>query len=144
MSLDTAPIEEDILAVLRTGTPLRWFDGEAPDDASLPVTNGLFPPYGVVYFGGPVRAAGDHGIVSSRHDTHIVYCTVQINAARSSEAKLVKDQAVNLLAGHKPPDAGEMILEGGVGYSRNATNNELPTVYVREVAFTMRSNLAWD
>jgi len=141
MSLATAPIEDDILAVLRT-TVFQVFDSEAPEDSVIPVTNGLFSPYLSVYFGGPISAPGDKHLTSNRNDTTIVTCTVQVNAARSSEAKSVKDIVVNLLTGHTPPDAGSMTLEGGMGYSKASTIDR-PTVYIRELAFSMRANLTF-
>lgn len=143
MSTDTAPIEADILAVLRAGTNIEWHDSEMPEDSTLVVTNGLFSPYGVVYFGGPVRTGTDRSLVSTRHDLNQMYCTVQINAPRAAEAKLLKDAAVDLLNGYRPPEAGELSLEGGMGYSRNSSSNELPTVYVREIGFSCVMNLAW-
>lgn len=144
MSLETAPIEEAIESRLDANMAQQIFNSEAPEDAELAIVNGLFKPYLVLYFGGPVRAQGDHHIVSTRHDTTIFYCTVQVNAARYTEARDIKDRVVELLTGFRPPNAGEMILEGGMGYSRNAGSKELPTVYVRETAFTMRANLSFD
>jgi len=122
MSLATAPIEDDILAVLRT-TVFQVFDSEAPEDSVIPVTNGLFSPYLSVYFGGPTSAPGDKHLTSTRNDTTIVTCTVQVNAARSS-------------------DAGSMTLEGGMGYSKASTIDR-PTVYIRELAFSMRANMTF-
>ena len=72
-----------------------------------------------------------------------MYCTLQINAPRAAEAKLLKDTAVDLLNGYRAPEAGELTLEGGMGYSRNSGSNELPTVYVREIGFSCVMNLVW-
>jgi hypothetical protein len=142
MSLDSTPAELAILTRLNTLAP-EFYDSEVPDEVQIVVTDGLFKPYGVVYFGGPLRDSRDHHITSTRNDTTVLYCTVQVIAARASEARTVRNQVVQLMAGYRPPDCGEMILEGGMSYSR-AADNELPQHYLREVAFSMRSNLSWN
>lgn len=140
MSLGTAPIQDDIIARLRANLPLDVYDAEVPDTKSLPTSNTLVKPYIVVYFSEPVRAAVGRGIVSSRLDTNRAGLTVQVVAPRSVDARKYADSVKNILAGYKPPDAGELILEGGAA-ADNGTANASPTAFSRYVAFSFFCNL---
>lgn len=134
MSLETAPLEDDIKATVQAVTP-RVFVSEIPDDLATPAF-----PYVVIYFGGPVRSARDHHISSTRNDTTIGYCTVQVVSETDTSARDVNDRIRNALVGHRPPDCGEMVLEGGIARS-NGNNEVKPTRYYRETGYSYRSNL---
>lgn len=143
MALSTAAFRADVLARIRTANPnAQVFESEVPEDADIPYPNGLFSPFYVVYFGGPIRAARDRGLVSTRNDTTIVYCTVEVYAPKASTAALLKDRLVDLITGFTPTDCGEMTLEGGLAYSR-ASNTVRPTQYIDSTSWTTRSNLSW-
>lgn len=134
MSLHTAPAENDIKATIEVVTP-RVFVSEVPGDLPTPAY-----PYVVIYFGGPIRSGGDHHITSTRNDTTIGYCTVQVVSETDTSARDVNDRIRNALVGHRPPDCGEMILETGAARS-NGTNEVKPTKYYRETGYSYRSNL---
>lgn len=137
MSLDTAPLENDIKARVQTVTP-RVYISEVPSDTPTPDM-----PYVVIYFGGPIRGARDHHITSSRNDTMIGYCTVRVTSSTDTSARDVNNAIRNALAGHIPPDCGEMIVEGGLTYS-NGTSTVKPSSYFRETGYTYRTNLSWN
>lgn len=134
MTLNTAPAEDDIKATVQAVTP-RVFITEVPSDVPTPAM-----PYVVIYFGGPIRAASDHHITSTRADTTIGYCTVQVVSETDTSARDVNNRILNALVGHRPPDCGEMVLETGAARS-NGTNEVKPTRYYRETGYSYRSNL---
>lgn len=142
MSLATSPIQDSILARLRS-LPLEVYDTEVPDETQLLTSNGLLRPYAVIYFSEPVRAAVSRGIVSTTRDLHRAGCTVQIVAPRSEDARSWADDVKLLLAGFKPEDASEMVLEGGAA-ANNGTATTRPTQYSRYVAFSFYTNLITD
>jgi hypothetical protein len=135
--LDTGPLEDDIEAVVRTVCSRVWVS-EIPDDVPTPQT-----PYIIIYFGGPIRSAADHHITSTRNDTMIGYCTVQVVSKTDKSARDVNNLVRNALVGHRPPDAGEMVSEGGLAYSRG-NNDVTPTKYYRETGYSYRTNLQWS
>lgn len=136
MALDTGPLEDDIEAVVSSVISRVWVS-EVPSDIPTPQM-----PYAIIFFGGPVRSASDHHITSTRNDTGIGYCTVQIISKTDKSARDVNNRVRNALVGHRPPDAGEMASEGGLSYSRG-TNDVKPTTYYRETGYSYRTNLSW-
>jgi hypothetical protein len=137
MSLATAPLEDDIVSIVSAILP-RVYVSQVPADVPTPQV-----PYIVLYFGGPIRTAGDHHITSTRNDTTMGFCTVQVISETDTSARDVNDRVRDALVGHRPPDAGEMVLENGLSYSRG--NNEVtPTKYYRESGYSFRSNLQWS
>jgi hypothetical protein len=134
MTLITGPYEDDIKATVQ-GVISRVFISEVPGDLPTPAF-----PYVVIYFGGPIRSGRDHHITSTRNDTTISYCTVQVVSETDTSARDVNDRIRNALVGHRPPDCGEMVLEGGLARS-NGTNEVKPTRYYRETGYSFRSNL---
>lgn len=137
MALETKPAEDAILARLKQIHP-RWWAVEVPPGTPTPAV-----PYGIVYFGGPIRAAGDHHITSVKNDTQIGYCTVQTVSSTYESARAVNDRVRKELTGFIPPDCGEMIPEGSMTYARG-TDDVAPTKYYRETGFTYRTNLSWN
>lgn len=141
MALSSAPFRDAVKARLEANFPnVDVYVSEVPEDSDINWNNGLFSPYLVIFFGGPIRSARDRGIVSTRNDTTILYCTVEVYAPVFSTAGLLKDKVVDVLTGFRPPDCGEMVLEGGLAYSK-ASNDVRPTQYVDSTAFTTRGNL---
>ena len=122
---------------------LAVYHAQVPEYEDLPRSNGVMLPFLVVYNGGPVHGSGSHHIVGTRNDTTVLFWTVSVYAARASEAELYKGKVVNLLAGFRPTDTGELVLTGGMAYSR-ASNTVRPTLYIEEVSFNARSNLSWN
>lgn len=141
MSLATAPIEDAILAQLKTMAQ-DVYDNEVEDAKHLrKAPDGTILPYMNVYFGGPREAAGGRGIVNSSLNTNIAYCTVQINGVRMGDVRRVKDIVLNKMVGFFPhTDAGQISLEGSVTY-RKASTTTLPTLYIYEIAFSYYCNL---
>lgn len=136
MTLDTTPLEEDIEATVRSVISRVWIS-EIPADVVTPQM-----PYAMIYFGGPIRSAADHHITSTRNDTNIGYCTVQIVSSTNDSARDVNNRVRNALVGHRPPDCGEMALEGGLTYSYGSDIVK-PTKYYRETGYSYRTNLQW-
>lgn len=144
MSLDAKPFRDAVKARLEANfTNTDVYTSEVPEDGDINWNNGLFSPYLVVFFGGPIRSARDKGIVSTRFDTTILYCTVEVYAPVADTAAFLKDKVVDVLTGFRPPDCGEMVLEGGLAYSK-ASNEVRPTQYIDSTAFTTRGNLTMD
>lgn len=143
MALDPGPAWADVISVLDVALPVIVYDSQAPEDTDLVLTNGLFNPFVVVYSGGPIRSGTDHHITGTRNDTTVLYWTVAVYAPTPAVTDLITGQIINLLTGYKPPDCGEMMLEGGLSYKRGL-NAVRPTQYVRETGFTARSNLSWN
>lgn len=143
MAIDPSAAWADVIEYLDNNLPLTVYDSIVPEDADIVLTNGLFNPFVVVYSGGPIRSGTDHHISGSRNDTTVLYWTIAVYAPTADVPGVVAGQILNLLAGYKPPDCGEMLLEGGLSYSRGS-NTVRPTQYVREIAFNARSNLSWN
>lgn len=142
MTLKTTGFETYVVDRIKAAYPnLPVYDSEVPEDSAIKYANGLFSPFVVVYFGGPIRAARDRGIVSTRNDSTILYCTVEAYAPTSDTARVVRDNMIDLLTGSFPPDCGELSLEGGFSYSR-ASATVRPTQYIRSLAFSTRGNLS--
>lgn len=143
MALNPGPAWADVKARLESGLPLTVYDAQAPEDADIVLTNGLFNPFLVLYSGGPIRSGTDHHLVGSRNDTTVLYWTIAVYAPTPDVTDLIVGQILDLMTGYKPPDCGEMLLEGGLSYKRGL-NAVRPTQYVREIAYNARSNLSWN
>ena len=142
--LDPSPTFEDIKAKLESVVaPLKVYVAEVPEDRDIPVSNGKPLPFVAIYFGGPVRAARDKHITSTRNDTTILWVTIQAYAPRADIARVYKGQIIQELTGYRPVDGGEMTLSGGNTDTR-ASNEVRPTQYLEEVVFQVRSNLSWN
>lgn len=136
MSLDTTLAEADIVVRLKTITP-RVYVTEVPDNVT-PVY-----PLIVIYFGDPVRIATDKGIVSTRNDTLRGFAVIQVQAPTDTVARDIKNKVRVSMPGYRPTDCGEMVLEGGYGYSKAATSVK-PTIYYREVGMSWLTNLSYN
>ena len=134
--VDTSSTEADILTRLRSKFPRVYPEG-VPDETPTPAM-----PYVLVYFTTPRRAAGDHHIVSSRHDTNTLGVTVKVVSLTYESARAAMGTVLDSLTGYRPTNSGEMILEGGSSYTPTGSGVK-PTAYSREVAFTVKTNLAW-
>ena len=136
MSLDTTAAEAAIIARLAT-TLSRVYVTEVPDNVT-PVY-----PLIVVYFGDPVRIGTDRGIVSTRNDTQRGFAVIQVQAPTDDAARIIKNKIRVSMVGYRPTDCGEMVLEGGYGYSKAATGVK-PTIYYREVGMSWLTNLSYN
>lgn len=142
MALTTYPFRTDVLNRLGQ-LPQKVYADQVPEDKEINWQDGLFDPFTVVFFGGPVRSAVDHHLTGTRNDTTLLYVTIEVNAPRADVAALIKDQIIDLLTGFRPTDCGEMVLEGGGQFSRSS-NDTRPTVYIASTAFITRGNLSWN
>lgn len=142
MSADPTPVFDDVINRLRTQQPLPVFEDEVPEDTDLEVVNGVFRPFIVIYSGGPIRAGSDHHLVSSKYDTTILYWTMEVYAPVASDAKRICGSLIPIFAAYRPVNSGEMMLEGGMTYSR-ASNTVRPTQYIKSIGWSARSNLSW-
>lgn len=131
--IDTTQTEASIIAQIKTvfsrvyiSEPLAGTD---PGD-----------PFVVVYFGDPIRAAGDHHLTTARYDTMIGYLTVQVASRTDTAANAVKNRIKSALVGFRPFDSGEIVAEGGVSRSRSAIES-VPQMYYRENGYSYRTNL---
>jgi len=136
MSLDTTQAEAAIVARLVTVLS-RVYVTEVPDSVT-PVY-----PLVVIYFGDPVRIGTDRGIVSTRNDTQRGFAVIQVQAPTDAAARDIKNKIRVSMVGYRPTDCGEMVLEGGYGYSKAATTVK-PTIYYREVGMSWLTNLSYN
>src|SRR5690625_5299536 len=144
MALTMSQSSEAILARLRDNTPVPVYDTE--DESLLPSNEaGLFQPYYVVYFGGPVRTTnpGSRGIVNPSHDVHILWCTVRCTAPTTGSRNALVDDALRLLTGSRPPISCIIVLRGGIDYT--VVNTTTPPVrYFKRITWQYRTNLEFD
>jgi len=136
MSLDTTQAEAAIVARL-SAVLSRVYVTEVPDSVA-PVY-----PLVVIYFGDPVRTGTDRGIVSTRNDTQRGFAVIQVQAPTDAAARDIKNKIRVSMVGYRPTDCGEMVLEGGYGYSKAATTVK-PTIYYREVGMSWLTNLSYN
>ena len=136
MSLDTTQAEAAIVSRLITVLS-RVYVTEVPDSVT-PVY-----PLVVIYFGDPVRIGTDRGIVSTRNDTQRGFAVIQVQAPTDAAARDIKNKIRVSMVGYRPTDCGEMVLEGGYGYSKAATTVK-PTIYYREVGMSWLTNLSYN
>lgn len=129
-------VENSILDRLRENVLSRVVETENAADT------GIAMPFLVVSFGTPIRASGDHGLVSSRNDTKIGSVVVRVVSATAESARQVRDKVVYWLEGWSPENSGELLLEMGIG-TDNATPTTKPTRFYQTIGFTYRTNLAW-
>ena len=109
--------------------PYKVYRSEIPEDDALEYdARGTMKPFIVVEFGGPVRSARDHGIVSVRYDSHVVFLTVTAYAAKAADAEAIKGLFIDRLLGLKVDDTTELQLGGGMAYSRSS-NTIRPTQF---------------
>lgn len=140
MTLGITAQVEDIATLMKTNLVPTVYDTEIPPATTVAYTNGIMDPYYVVTFGGPVRASQGRGIVSTRNDVTMLYCTVSCVAPDITGRNYLVDAAIDLLTGYKPVDSGEMVLDGGLQYS-NAYADVRPVKYYKDLSFIFRSNL---
>lgn len=142
LALDPMPVYRQVEVVARSSSAAPIYVAEIPDDDALEYTpDGMLKPFVVLYFGGPIRSAGDHSLVSSRNDTTILYFTVECYAGREWDAVSLKGHFLDVLCGLTGDDFSELILNGSMSYSRSS-NKVRPTMYVETFALTCRSNLS--
>ena len=138
MSLDVTQTETEIEDRLKTIIP-RVYNTEVPAGID-PSPQGK--PYMVVFFGDPIRTAGDHHITSTRSDVLRGYFTVQVVGADFASVRAIRDRVKNALVGFRPFDSGEIVAEGGISYSRAASNGS-DVKYIRELGFSYKTNLTF-
>lgn len=144
LALNPYPVFRSIEALVKDAIPnTPVYISEIPEDKSLTydADTGLMNPFVVLFFGGPIRAASDHSLCSSRRDTTILYVTVSCFAARSWDAIELKGLLIDSLAGARGNDFSELITGGSLSFSRSS-NTVRPTQYIEEQSFTCRSNLS--
>lgn len=136
MTLDTTATEAAILARLRTILP-RFYDTKLPDNETPRY------PYGIVLFGEPQRTGTDRHVSGTRNDVQVGYVTVRVISTDVDSAKAIKNAVRDSLTGYRPPDSGEMGLEGGFGTSSASTETR-PTLFIRDTSFSYKTNLNWN
>lgn len=142
MSLNPEPAFADVDARLRTIIS-RVYDAEIPEDEATPTdAAGQMLPYIVAMTGGPIRSRRDRNLVTARRDGTILYWTIATYAPTASLARAYKGRVVDSLTGFRPTDCGELVLDGGMEFTR-ASNSYRPTVYINTVHFSTVSNLSW-
>lgn len=143
MGLNPTPVFRQIENKIKSLVQIPVYVAEIPPDDSLTYdgVTGLMNPFIVLYFGGPIRAAGDHHLNSSRADTTILYVTVECFGARAVDALDIKGLLIDELVDFQGDDFSALILGGSLQYSRSS-NTVRPTQYVEAQSFTTRSNLS--
>lgn len=140
MTLNTAATEDDITAKVRdlfASTPRVWVT-EVPDNVTTPAY-----PYAILYFGSPTRTATGRHITTTRWDLLRGFVTVQWVSTDDTSARAMDNKTRVSLTGYRPVDSGEMVLEGGMSYSRASTAVK-PTLYYRETGFSYVTNVTPD
>lgn len=134
MTLDTTETEEAILARCQSVLS-RFYDTEVPDGNATPTY-----PYGIVYFGEPVRMATGRSMCGTRNDVLRGVVRIQVLSSTAASLRPVINKLRNALIGWTPPDSGEMKSEGGTSFTRTFTGVK-PTEYVREIYVTYPTNM---
>ena len=140
--LDPTQAFNDIQDLLSTG-PWDVYADEVPEDGTINWKNGLFDPFVVVYFGGPIRSGTDRSLISTRYDSTVLTCTVEVYAPKAQDARSIKGKITDMLTGFRPTDCGELTIALTNQYSR-ASNNVRPTNYISAVGFSCVSNLSTE
>lgn len=140
--LDPTPAIEAVKTQLET-VGVSVHDTQVPDEWLNPTDNGIMLPFYVVQYGGPVRAAKGRNITTSRDHVNIMFLTIACMAAEPEAMKWLYGQALNALTGFRPPDSGELILEGGLSYSEGISTVK-PTRYLKTISYTFRTNLTLE
>lgn len=135
MSHDTTAYEAAVKARITAICP-RTYVTEVPDTTATPVY-----PYVILRWIEPVRTAFDHHMVSSLNDTTRGGLIVTVVSETDASANAVKNRIKGSLAGYRPPDCGEMVLEGGAGYS-TSNSEPKPTTYSRDLYLSFLTNLS--
>ncbi len=143
MAINPTPVFQAIEQHIKSTTDCAVHLSKIPEDESLTYDEdtGLVEPFIVMYFGGPIRAAGDHNLCDYRHDTTNIYITVDCYSGRYWDSQLLKGHTLEMLTGFKTDDSSPLCPGGGLNFDR-ASNAVRPTLYVASQSFTCRSNLS--
>ena len=143
LAIDPTPVFQAIEQHIRNNTNCAVHMSKIPEDKALTYdgSTGLVEPFIVLYFGGPIRAAGDHNLYDYRNDTTNLYVTVDCTSGRYWDSQLLKGHMLEMLTGFKTDDSSPLCPGGGLTYDR-ASNAVRPTLYVASQSFTCRSNLS--
>ena len=144
MSLDPT----DVFGKIRTKiegivgkTPV--YVSEIPPDEHVPVdSNGVMLPFVALFYGGPLRAARDRSLVTTRRDVSILFVTVEVYAPTQAIAMKLKGKLIGELTGFK--DGGNMseLTLSGMGLSRSRASNAIrQTQYIEAQSWQCLSNL---
>ena len=135
-------IYDDILARLETFVESATIVRSAMEGEELEASSGgLFPPYVVVTFGGPIESARDRHITNRRMNGLKSWVVATAVAPIDVDALRVKNQVIDALWGYIPTDAGEMILSGGTSQSTSSEQTR-PHKYLHTVMFEVNHNLS--
>ena len=136
-----ATSEASVLAKVATlGRPV--FDTEEPETVSLTYDKfGVFQPYHVLLFGGPIRSERDRSLCGAAQDPVIVALTAYSFAPNTTQLRTIHGELVDALTGFYPTASGEMTLQGGMNFSI-ASNTVRPTLYGRTTFFEFLTNLS--
>jgi len=139
--INPAPVFQAITEAIKSSVGYKVYVSEIPADDSLEYyDNGLMKPFAVLYFGGPVRASGDHHLNDSSKDTTILYVTVESYAGRAWDAVQAKGHLVEVITSLRGENYTKPVLTGSMSYSRSS-NTVRPTQYVESFSVTTYSNL---
>jgi len=89
----------------------------------------------------PIRTGTDHHMCGVRNDTLRAGVMVTAVSQDDTSARRLKNRITAALTGYRPPDCGEMMLEGGLSHS-TANTDPKPTTYSRMLAYTFMTNLS--
>ena len=91
MAINPTPVFQAIEQHIKSTTDCAVHLSKIPEDESLTYDEdtGLVEPFIVMYFGGPIRAAGDHNLCDYRHDTTSLYITVDCYSGRYWDSQLL-------------------------------------------------------
>lgn len=140
--LDPTDAFASMLAELRTSV-FSVYEDQPPEDADIDWNDGLFRPYLVASFGGPVRSARDRSLVTTRWDATILTFVVEAHAPTATAARQIQGEVIDLMTGFRATDCGELTLEM-VGRRTRASNSIRPTVHIAAVGFSCVSNLSTE
>lgn len=107
---------------------------------SYPEVAGVIQPHVVLNIGGPVESARGKGIVGTAKNPHILWCHVHCVALTVGEARDLKGDVIDALAGFDPTGSGEMVLRGGFDQTLRDTDNS-PVLFDEVARFEFTFNL---
>lgn len=128
--------------------PFKVWDSTLPEDESVELSaNGLFIPYGAIFFGQYYESAADRGLCAPGNNTMSSYINIVTIAPTPGAARKMKAEVIKLLCpkdgSWKPFDSSFLAPSGG-GTSSSSDTEILPTKYMSFTGFTFKTNLGAD
>jgi hypothetical protein len=139
--MSTSQVFNSILTQLESNVTSATIVRSAMEGDELAASSsGLFPPYAVVTFGGPIETSRGRNLVNRRMNLLRSWVVVTAVAPVDSDAMKVKDEVISALWGFSPTDGGEMVMTGGTAQSVTSEQTR-PHKYIHTIMFEVPHNL---